>query len=226
MGTWLEDRLKELGKNQAGLARALGLPQQRIREINKGLRRIQQTEWEPLANFLEWSIPEVHRAFSDMQIGHIAVYDTRDAKVSAPKVKLTPLDQMGGLLPVYWNRAGGNGVLNIERRKVEEIPRGQDLKFSFYSFGIEVMQDDMSPCFDRRDVAVMNPDRPVVPGDDVLLVRGYEEKSSAPFDGMLRRLVKETDTHWVVKQFNPAKEYKLAKSDWPRALYVAWRKSR
>ena len=226
MGTWLEDRLEHLGKNQAGLARALGIPQQRVREINKGIRRIQQKEWEPLAAYLEWTIPDVHHALSGMQISQLAVSGGRNARLTSPKVQLSPVSLMGESLPVYRNKAAGNGVLNIERRKVDEIPRGEDLKFAQYSFGIEVIQDDMSPCFDRRDIAVLNPDRPVVAGDDVLLVRDYDEKSDAAFDGLLRRLVKESDAHWTVRQFNPDKEYKLSKADWPRALYVAWRKSR
>jgi len=60
--SWLKERLAAIGKNQADLARALGIPQQRVREMNRGLRRIQQNEWEPLAAFLEWSAADLAAA--------------------------------------------------------------------------------------------------------------------------------------------------------------------
>ena len=117
-------------------------------------------------------------------------------------------------------------MLNIERRVVGAVPRSEYLRYAEYSFALEIMSDDMSPAFERRDVAVINPDRSVIPGDDVLLVKDYTEKGGDPFSGQLRRLVKETNTHWIVRQFNPAKEYKLAKEEWPRALHVAGKRSR
>ena len=120
----------------------------------------------------------------------------------------------------------GAGLLHIERRLVDVVPRSEFLRYAMFSFGIEVMQDDMSPAFERRDVVVLNPDRAVQPGDDVLVVRGYEEKSAAPFDAVLRRLLAETDTHWHVRQYSPAKDYKLAKSEWTRALHVAGKRAR
>lgn len=139
---------------------------------------------------------------------------------------LTPFPLTDEPLPVWQNRHLGAGLLNIERRVVGAVPRSEYLRYAEFSFALEIMHDDMSPAFERRDVAVINPDRSVIPGDDVLLVKDYTEKGSDPFSGQLRRLVKETDTHWIVRQFNPAKEYKLAKEEWPRALHVAGKRSR
>lgn len=129
-------------------------------------------------------------------------------------------------IPVWLGRPVGAGLLQIERRVVDMVPRSEFLRYALYSFGLEVMQDDMSPAFERRDVVVVNPDRAVQSGDDVLLVRGYEEKSTAPFEAVLRRLLKETADYWLVRQFTPAKDYKLLRTEWTRALHVAGKRSR
>ena len=221
--SWLVDRLTALGKNQAGLARALGTPPQRVREISKGLRRIQQDEWEPMAAYLEWTVSDIHSASAGMQS------PPRDRNITVPLQSapgVLPFRPVEESVPVWWNRHLGAGVLHIERRIVDVVPRTEFLRYAMYSFGIEVMQDDMSPAFERRDVIVVNPDRAVQAGDDVLVVKGYGEKSAEPFDAVLRRLVKETDTHWHVRQFNPAKDYKLDKAEWTRALHVAGKRSR
>jgi SOS-response transcriptional repressor LexA len=221
--SWLLDRLNALGKTQADAARALGIPQQRVREIAIGKRRIQQREWEPLARFLEWSVADIHSASGGMQTS------SRDAHATVPlqsALGISPLRPVEESVPVWWNRHLGAGLLHIERRVVDVVPRSEFLRYALYSFGLEVMQDDMSPAFERRDVIVVNPDRAVQAGDDVLLVKGYEEKSAAPFDATLRRLVRETDDHWVVRQFSPVKDHKLAKSEWTRALHVAGKRSR
>lgn len=235
--SWLEKRLTEIGKNKAGAARAIGKPPQRIREINRGLRQIQQSEWEPLARFLEWTVAELHAAAlgpeTDIQSApqgmQSAAARTTSRNITVPLQSapgVLPFRPVEESVPVWWNRHLGAGLLHIERRIVDVVPRSEFLRYAMYSFGIEVMQDDMSPAFERRDVVVLNPDRAVQAGDDVLLVKGYEEKSTAAFEAILRRLVGETDTHWTVRQYHPAKEYKLPKAEWTRALHVAGKRSR
>lgn len=52
---WINERLRELGKSQADLARALDLRPPAVNKIITGLRRIQADEVRVLATFLEWS---------------------------------------------------------------------------------------------------------------------------------------------------------------------------
>lgn len=153
------------------------------------------------------------------------------AEVPATVVKdvssgIRPIDFTGDAVPVFWHRVGEDGVLHFEKRPVNVVPRADYLRFSQYAFGLEVMHDSMSPAYERRDVAIINPDRPVVGGDDVLVVRGFEVKSEDPFEGVLCRLTSETATHWVCRQYNPARDFKLPKETWPRALHVAGKRSR
>ena len=139
---------------------------------------------------------------------------------------IRPMDFTGDAVPVYAHRVGEDGVLHIEKRPVGLIPRADYLRFSQYAFGVEVMNDAMSPAFERRDIVIINPDRAVIPGDDVLVVRGFNATDDAAFEAVVCRLVAETASHWNVRQFHPARDFKLAKSDWPRALHVAGKQSR
>lgn len=157
----------------------------------------------------------------------IGVYDQSSAlKPQNISATVVPIEFQDNPVPIYGHTVGEGGVLHIERRVINMIPRTDYLRYSQYAFGIECMGDQMAPVFERRDVVIINPDRAVTQGDDVVLVRGFEPKSIEPFVGILRRLLVETDTHWAVRQYNPPKDYKLAKADWPRALHVAGKRSR
>ncbi len=167
------------------------------------------------------------------QLLNLSASDLLEVYTEVPTLKpqtlpptIVPVDFAGEPVPIYWHSVGEDGVMNIEKRPVSVIPRTDYLKYSKYAFGIECMGDQMSPVYERRDIVVINPDRAVVPGDDVVLVRHYEPKDAEPFEGILRRLLAETPTHWTVRQYNPPKDYKLAKADWPRALHVAGKRSR
>lgn len=117
-------------------------------------------------------------------------------------------------------------MLDIEKRPADVIRRPDFLRYSREAFGLECHGDQQSPAFERRDVVLINPDRAVAPGDDCLFVRGYSIGDKSPFQGILRRLLGETEKHWLVRQFNPPSDYKLSKADWPKALHVAGKKSR
>lgn len=167
------------------------------------------------------------------QILNLSASDLLEVYAEIPTLKvqhippaLSPVEFEGDPVPVYWHTVGEDGVLHIERRPIGMIPRMDYLRYSRFAFGIECYGDQMAPVFERRDIVIVNPDRPVVPGDDVVLVRNFNPKDVGPFEGILRRLLGETATHWVVRQYNPPKDYKLAKSDWPKALHVGGKKSR
>lgn len=62
---WLKQRLKELGKTQAGLGELLNLPSSRVAEIATGKRRIQSDELPVVARYVEWPISKVLGMISD-----------------------------------------------------------------------------------------------------------------------------------------------------------------
>ena len=218
-GKWIAAELERAGKNQSELARALSLHPSQVNKMIKGRRRITASEGDAIRAFLHISRP-----------GELPVLRTktnRDDNVAGQfSVALQAVEVLGDAVPVFWNRAGNNGMLHIERRTVSVVPRTEYLRYSKYAFGLEVMSDFMAPVFERRDVLIINPDRAVVPGDDVLIVQGYELAGQGPFSGHLCRLLAETPDHWSVRQYTPAREFQLAKGEWPVALHITGKRSR
>jgi transcriptional regulator with XRE-family HTH domain len=56
---WIEDRLAELGKTKAGLAKALGVPAPRVSELLRGRRNLMASDVLPMAEYLECSVNEI-----------------------------------------------------------------------------------------------------------------------------------------------------------------------
>lgn len=212
--SWLEDRLDELpGKSKVGLARALGIGPSRITEIVKGTRRVQAGEWAPMARYLDWSVDQLHLAIDGMPLTPIPVKPADVQKSIAD-------------LPVLACTVLVGGTLKIDYTEVGRVERPPSLRYSRNAFALWVQTREQSPAFEPRDTILVDPNRPATIGDDALLVRGFSIGDRAPFEGLIRRIVGETDKHWVVRQFSPPLDQKLPKADWPKALYIAGKYSR
>jgi plasmid maintenance system antidote protein VapI len=56
---WIAEHLKQIGKTQAGLASQLGISRPAVNEIISGKRKVQATEIDPMADFLELSTEQL-----------------------------------------------------------------------------------------------------------------------------------------------------------------------
>jgi hypothetical protein len=212
--SWLSDRLKDLpGKSKSGLARALGIAPSRITEILNGERQIQAHEWQPMARYLDWPLDRLHLAVEGFQL---------------KPTPIKPLDVQKGIsdLPVFACNVSPGGILQIDYMEVGRVERPPSLRYSTNAFALWVQTREQSPAFEPRDTILIDPNRPAGIGDDALLVRGFSIGDRTPFEGLIRRLIGETDKHWLARQFNPPQDQKLPKADWPRALYIAGKYSR
>ena len=216
LGEQIKAARKEKRLSLQQLAQQLGVTVAAVSQWETGASNPSNKNRAKLSSMLNISAQEMLGVYSELPATVV-----RDVGSN-----IRPIDFTGDAVPVFWHRVGEDGVLHIEKRPVNLVPRTDYLRFSQYAFGLEVMHDSMSPAYERRDIAIMNPDRPVVAGDDVLIVRGFEAKSEDPFEAVLCRLLNETATHWVCRQYNPARDFKLAKETWPRALHVAGKRSR
>ncbi len=128
-------------------------------------------------------------------------------------------------LPVYRCSQGAGGTLMISAEVIQLTERPAPVRQSRFAFGLYCDGDDMAPVFERRDLIIIDPARPVREGDDVLFVKGYEAGSGKAFSGLLRRLVRITDSHWTVRQYNPPGDHKVLRSDF-EPLFVFGKYSR
>ena len=212
-GKWIAQELERVNKNQSDLARALDLLPSQVNKMIRGKRKITATEADAIKLFLQSA------ALPNSTLGDVI-------PAMGLAGALRPLEPPEGTVPVYWHRSGSDGMLHIEKRAIGVAPRAGHLRFSRHAFGLEIQADHMSPVYERRDVALINPDRAVVVGDDVLIVRSFEPLTQAPMEGYLCRLLAETADRWTVRHFTPAHDFTLPKAVWTTALHVAGKWSR
>lgn len=109
-------------------------------------------------------------------------------------------------LPVYTSAEGGDGAMLVSFDAVEYVRRPEPLAKAKGGFGMIVTGDSMSPAFEPGDTALINPHRPCLGGDDVLVVLtdgGGTQKA------LLKRMVKRDDRAVTLKQWNPAKTFDI-----------------
>ncbi|WP_423962659.1 XRE family transcriptional regulator [Bradyrhizobium sp.] len=114
-------------------------------------------------------------------------------------------------LPVFGSAQTGNGALIITDRPVDYVARPTVLLRVQDGYGMIVVGDSMEPVIRAGAVALINPHKPPHIGD-LCLFRQHSE------DGSVHAAIKEfrgqTDTTWKVRQYNPAKDFVLKKSEW------------
>lgn len=211
---WLEERLKQLpGKTKAGLARAIGKPQTRITDLVKGRRRILENEWGVVASYLEWSVDELHLAVE----GHMPA----SQRIFTAALQSTTMD-----LPIYGSTPSGGGVVMLDPKQIGRTERPPILQYSSVAFSFYCTTGQHAPIFEPKDLLLVDPARPAAVGDDVVIVKGYTPGGKVGFDGIVCRLMGQTDKHWDILQWKAGQNRKLAKDEWPRALFIAGKYSR
>jgi phage repressor protein C with HTH and peptisase S24 domain len=135
---------------------------------------------------------------------------------SGAHLQRRPLVSAPEPIVIYRSSSGGSGGGTlILKDPVGLVERPDPLRHSKNAFAFGAVGEDFVPTANPRDVIVVDPDRPIKPGDDVLLVR----RDGDPIDGLPRRLVAITPKAWTVRRFHP----KVLDEDLPRSEYkLAW----
>lgn len=207
-------RLKQLlerpGFSQAELARRMGINPSAVNRMLKGERKILASEVATIESYLRDSL--------------VPIQPTPPLK---PQILSTVALQNGTVdLPIYGCTDTGRGIWEINPEPVGKVERPPHLRYSAHAFGIYCHGTQQSPAFEPKDMILVDPARPVAVGDDVVFVKNYSIGDAQMFQGILRRLIGETEKHWLVRQFNPPSDYKISREEWPKALLVAGKYSR
>ena len=91
---FIRDRLDELKKTPADMARALDLPTSRIAEMWSGKRAIHADELAPLADFLEWRVERLAR-----QLAEASAIKRLEARIAKDQANLEAMRQRGKAQP-------------------------------------------------------------------------------------------------------------------------------
>lgn len=133
-------------------------------------------------------------------------------------LKIIPTDEPSGAkdLPIYGSEQRGEGSLSITEHAVELVIRPNKLLKVEGAYGLIIAGDAMAPALRPRMRAYIHPnDPPRI--EDWCLFRSHSDASH----GLIREYRGETDAHWKVRQYNPARDYTLRKADWRAPHRVA-----
>lgn len=127
-------------------------------------------------------------------------------------------------LPVYGSAQGdGNWMTITSANPVDFVRRPEPLLSARGGYGCHVIDDTMSPAFERGDLLLVHPDRPVRPGDDCLFVQESENRLQRV---QLKRLLRIASESWEVRQFNPPLDFDLDRGEWQKVQLVVGKYSR
>jgi phage repressor protein C with HTH and peptisase S24 domain len=129
----------------------------------------------------------------------------------------TGLNRSGPMQVFASAQGGAEGAMILSNEPVAWIPRDTRLEGINDAYGCFVSGDSMEPAYERGNLLLINPAAAVGPGDDCLFLR------EAPDGGrfvLIKRLVRQTEQSWTVRQYNPLKTYTLSRREWQKAHLV------
>jgi phage repressor protein C with HTH and peptisase S24 domain len=120
-------------------------------------------------------------------------------------------------LPVYVAVEGGKGELLVSTDPIEFVQRPWYLGEVRDGYAVVVTGESMVPVYDPGDMVIINPRLPHMRGKDHIFVGGSEDGS---YRATVKRLIRATETSWIVEQFNPPGELTLPRANWTEAKRI------
>ncbi|MDF2115549.1 S24 family peptidase [Roseiarcaceae bacterium H3SJ34-1] len=198
---WIAKGVMKPGKSKGGLADALRVHPSQVTRIMGG-RRLRADEIGRIAEYLEEPPPSPVSGFAE---------DPQSA-YRAPSLFPGEPD-----LPVFAAVEGSPGIMVVTTEPIEYASRPLALRHVPDSYAVLVVGDAMEPAYEAGDMVIVHPRKPAIKGKNAIFV---SEETHGEFRASIKRLVQETSDRWMVRQFNPPKDFHLLKRDWPRALRI------
>lgn len=184
------------GLNQQSLADSLGVTIQSI------------SQWENDRTVPTYDNLEALRALLGQEI-MVGEVPGQFAPAPIPGHQLVSTDMM----PVYAAAAGGDGHTIVTTDPVDYVKRPVVLENVRAGYGLLLTGESMVPVFRPGDIALVHPHLPPHRETEVVLYRTQPELGEAA--AMIKQLDGWTDTEWRLRQWNPAREFKANRGEWP-----------
>lgn len=211
---------------------SLGENVKRLRDKNgwsqKDLARLAGVSQPTIANIETGASTTSKHLFKLAKVFGVPVTELDPDIGAVPSLQQKPL-LSGGIVstaadfPIYAAAEGGAGAVIITWEPIQYTPRPAPLVNVRGGYGIFVVGDSMVPAYYPGQIALVNPNLPPAPGEDVVLFRADGGNST---EGLIKRLVKVTSKEWHVVQHNPSKTFALSRADWPQCQIVVGRYNR
>ncbi|KAF0131118.1 MAG: Repressor protein C [Xanthobacteraceae bacterium] len=138
-------------------------------------------------------------------------------RISAFAPQVTPgTDLVGrGGFPIYAAAQGGDGHLIISTDIVETTKWPTILEGVRGAYGLLVVGDSMAKAYRHGDMALVHPGLPMA-RDEVHVFYDHPPFGEAgETEAIIKNLLSWSDIHYTIEQFNPAREWKVDRADWP-----------
>ena len=195
LGSNIRHFREQLGWSQEDLARAAGVPQSRISDLETGKTATSK------------QLPEIAQALK-RQVGDLDERYRQNVAVGTKAALANVVNDM----PVFAASDCGSGVITVSPNQIGRVPRPHTLEGIVDAYAVLIPDDTMAPAYEPGDRAWVNPHLPPLQGTDCILYAIDGDGSRAT----IVRLMTWTKTEWSVRQFSPPRDFKLNRFDWPK----------
>lgn len=138
----------------------------------------------------------------------------RSVTKQQPTMAAVPGSELYGQidLPVFGTAQGGHeGALIVSELPVDWVGRPAVLLRVRDGYGMIVAGDSMSPEHKAGSIALVNPHLPPRLGDSCIFRSHADDGTNL---AMIKEYRGQTETHWKVRQHNPARDFQIKKDEW------------
>jgi phage repressor protein C with HTH and peptisase S24 domain len=182
------------GLTMADLADRIGVSQPAISQWESGRERPGRESLQKLSVELGVSIEEL-------------TTPSPAAQPAPPQAQQMPAD-----VPVFGTAVGGDsGDFSFNGEVIDYVRRPHGVAQARNVYALWVTGESMAPWNQRGDLIYVTPTRPPAIGDHVVVELAATQQGEAG-TAMVKLLVGQTPTHIRLRQYNPAREFSLARN--------------
>jgi phage repressor protein C with HTH and peptisase S24 domain len=185
---WIRDGLKKPGKNQRGLASALGVDPSAVNRLLKGTRQLKAAEIEKAQVY--FGLADEQPAFSKRPLPDPTRYD------------LPPLKVLG------MAEGGPEGWFLFNGDVIDTIPRPANLAGAKDAYAVYISGTSMEPRYMPGELVHIHPGRPITIGAYVLIQKRSKTTGEPPL-AVIKRLVRRSGSKITFSQHNPEKTFEI-----------------
>jgi phage repressor protein C with HTH and peptisase S24 domain len=129
-------------------------------------------------------------------------------------------------LPIHSSAEDGAGFIIVTSDAVDWLPRPPPVAQVRKAYGLYITGDSMVPELEPGDIALVNPNLPVIPDTTCIFYGAREDEVRAT----IKRLRRKTGNAWYLRQWNPPEgmkaDFTLSRQEWPICHRVVGKYSR
>lgn len=209
-------RMETLGKRIRAARRLAGLTQQQVADHFE-IKRVNVTQWEG-----DTTKPDGYRIPALAALLAVSEAWLRDATGPGPDVEavkapvIVPGNQLlapsGEMLPIYAGAKGGDGHIIITFDEIERVKMPSVLQGVKGGYGLLIDGESMVPAYFPNDIALVNPNKRPERGFHHVFY--HQPPHGGEAEAIVKWLESFNDRDWLIKQWNPMKEWKESRQVW------------